>query len=212
MLALGTRGPGAPRRSRSAGTRPGVRAAAARRLLPGPAAPAGGAPRGSPCPGRGSSTLLVWLTNAAGNDSEADAARTTLTVPQPTASVNAPSSEAARSAVSTGDASVAMTSSGTSSHKVSIRVTELLRGRRLIVHVRGPASGSVRVTQTCRYPGRVIASGSKIGSLRDETPSVTFKLSPRAVARGTIRVSASIGDRTVVTSMLRRQRVRKRRS
>jgi hypothetical protein len=151
------------------------------------AAPAGG-PATVTVPGVGVWTLSVWLTNAAGNGNVANAAHAALTVVPP----------------STGN-------SGAKSSKPRLHVTEVLRGRRLVVTATDPTMGTVHVGYTGRYRGKVIGSGSKNGSLRDGKLRVTFRLPKRAAADATIRVNAKLGHGAAVTSTLRRN-PRKRRS
>lgn len=91
----------------------------------------------------------MWLTNAAGNATAANAAHTTLTVP-------ADSSGGGGSGGSGSDDSGG--SDGSSTPKATIHVSETLRGRELVVHVSGPATGKVRVSFTAsleagRSPG-----------------------------------------------------------
>ncbi|MHB8490917.1 MAG: Ig-like domain-containing protein [Solirubrobacteraceae bacterium] len=150
------------------------------------AAPAGG-PATVTVPGPGSWTLSVWLTNAAGNGSEANAARTTLTYVQRPCSCP-------------------------DMRKVPLHVTEALHGRKLVVTVIGPSTGTVRVSYTGRYRGRLIASRSKKASLHHGKLIVTFKLSKRVAAHATIRVSARLDHRAPVTSTLRRPSHRRRKA
>ncbi|HTD08824.1 MAG TPA: hypothetical protein VK680_08030 [Solirubrobacteraceae bacterium] len=88
--------------------------------------------------------------------------------------------------------------------KPTIRVTETLRGRELVVHVSGPASGKVRVGFTGRLGGRTIASAAKTVGLKRGRLTVVFKLGPRTAAHALIRVSAKLDHELAVTSTLRR--------
>jgi Bacterial Ig-like domain len=151
------------------------------------AAPAAG-PATVTVPGTGSFTLTVWLTNAAGNSSEENAARTTLTVTPPT-----------------------KPGGSTGSKKKRLHLSEALHGRTLVVSVTGPSTGTVHVRYTGRYRGKVIASGSKKRSLRHGRLRVTFELSRLAAAHATISVSARLGHAAAVKSMLHRDHSRKRR-
>jgi hypothetical protein len=151
-----------------------------------PAAAPPGGPATITVPGVGVWTLSVWLTNAAGNNSESDAARTTLTVAAP----------------GTGGG-------GSTGSKARLHVTEVLHGRKLVVTVTGPSTGTVHVGYAGRYRGRLIASGAKKASLRGDRVGVTFRLSERAAAHATIRVSARLGRGAAVISPLRRDRSRK---
>jgi hypothetical protein len=126
----------------------------------------------------------VWLTNAAGNASPAAAAHTSVAV-----SPSGPGS------------------SGTGT-KPTIRVTEALRGRELVVHVSGPASGTVRVGFIGRLRGRTVASGAKTVALRYGRLTVMFRLGPRTAAHALIRVSAKLDHELAVTSTLHRRVLR----
>jgi hypothetical protein len=128
----------------------------------------------------------VWLTNAAGNGSSANAAHTTLTVP----------------AGSSGGGH------GTTP-KATIRVSETLRGRELVVHVSGPATGRVRVSFKGRLRGRTVASAAKTIALKRGKLTAIFKLGPRTAAHALIRVSAKLDHELAVTSILRRHAVRR---
>src|ERR1019366_9296306 len=150
-------------------------------------APAAG-PATVTVPGPGSWSIAVWLTNAAGNASPAAAAHTSVVV-----SPSGPGGSG--SGTGTGH------SAGT---KPTIRVTEVLRGRELVVHVSGPASGRVRVCFTGRLGGRTIASAAKTVALKRGRLTVVFKLGPRTATHALIRVSAKLDHELAVTSTLRR--------
>ena len=151
-------------------------------------APAAG-PATVTVPGPGSWSIAVWLTNAAGNASPAAAAHTSVVV-----SPSGPGGSGA--GTGTGH------SAGT---KPTIRVTETLRGRELVVHVSGPASGKVRVGFTGRLGGRTVASGAKTIALRHGRLTLMFRLGPHTAARALIRVSAKLDHELAVTSTLRRK-------
>ncbi len=138
-------------------------------------------------PGPGSWSIDVWLTNAAGNASSANAAHT---------NVVAPPSSSDGSGTGMGHSSTATTP--------TIHVTETLRGRELIVRVSGPASGAVRVGFTGRLGGRAVASGAKTVALKRGRLTVMFRLGPRTAAHALIRVSAKLDHELAVTSTLRR--------
>lgn len=146
------------------------------------AAPAAG-PATVTVPGPGSWSIAVWLIDAAGNASPADAAHTNVVVP--------PSSSGGSGSEHSGTAP-------------KIHVTETLRGRELIVHVTGPANGRVRVGFTGRLRGRIVASAAKTVALRHGRLTVRFRLGPRTAAHALIRVSAKLDHETVVTSTLHR--------
>jgi hypothetical protein len=146
-------------------------------------APAAG-PATVAVPGSGSWTIAVWLTNAAGNASAANAARTNVVVP------------------SSGSGGP----HGGNGTTPKIHVTEKLRGRELVVYVSGPASGRVRVGFTGRLKGRIVASGAKTVTLKHGHLTAIFKLGPRTAAHALIRVSAKLDHERPVTSELHRSR------
>jgi hypothetical protein len=149
-------------------------------------APAAG-PATVSVPGAGSWSIAVWLTNAAGNASSANAARANVVVPPP--SPGGPD---------TGHSATA-----------TIHLKESLRGRELMVHVTGPASGSVRVGFIGKLRGRTVASGARMVTLRQGRLTVMFKLGPRTAAHALIRVSARLSHDLAVTSTLRRPGARR---
>ena len=136
-------------------------------------------------PGPGGWSIAVWLSNAAGNASPANAAHTNVVVP--------PSNSG-----DTGHSATATTP--------TIHVTETLRGRELVVNVSGPASGTVRVGFIARLQRRTVASGAKTVALKHGQLSVVFRLGPRTAAHALIRVSAKLDHELAVTSTLRRHR------
>jgi hypothetical protein len=156
------------------------------------AAPAAG-PATVTVPGPGSWSLAVWLTNAAGNGTAANAAHTTLTVPAGSLGGGGSGSGGGSGA---GD--------GSSAPKATIHVSETLRGRELVVHVSGPATGEVRVSFTGRLGGRTVVSGAKTVALKRGRLTATFKLGPRTAAHAMIRVSARLDHQLAVTSTLHR--------
>jgi hypothetical protein len=163
------------------------------------AAPAAG-PATVTVPGPGTWTLAVWLTNAAGNGSLANAAHTTLIVPPGGAGSGGSGSSGSGGGGPGG---------GSPSSKTTVRVTETLHGRELVVHVSGSATGKVRVSYTGRYRGRTIACGAKTVALKHGRLTATFRLSVRAAARATISVSAKLDHELAVTSTLRRHAARR---
>jgi hypothetical protein len=88
--------------------------------------------------------------------------------------------------------------------KATIHVSEMLRGRELVVHVSGPATGTVRVSYIGRYRGRRIASAAKTLMLKDGRLTATFRLTPQAAARAAIRVSTRFDHDATVHSTLHR--------
>lgn len=159
----------------------------------GPCSVPASAPAAGPAtvtvPGAGRWSIAVWLTNAAGNASPANAAHTNVVVP--------PSSAGGSG---TGHSATATTP--------TIHVSETLRGRELVVHVSGPATGRVRVGFTGQLRGRTVASAAKTVALKHGRLTVRFKLGPRTAAHGLIRVSARLDHELAVTSTLRRRVLR----
>jgi len=149
-------------------------------------APAGG-PATVTVPDAGTWSLAVWLTDAAGNGTAANAAHAILTVAAGTPGGGGPGS-------------------GSTTPKTTIRVSETLRGRELVVHVSGPSSGTVRVGFTGRLRGRTVASGARTVALKHGRLTVVFRLGPRTAAHALIRVSAKLDHELAVTSNLRRHR------
>jgi hypothetical protein len=96
---------------------------------PAPAPPAG--PATVTVPGPGSWSIAVWLTNAAGNGSPANASRTSVVV--------APAKPGGPG-----------TGPGGTTTTPKIHVTKTLHGRELFVHVSGHTSGRVHVSFTVR--------------------------------------------------------------
>ena len=88
--------------------------------------------------------------------------------------------------------------------KTTIHISETLRGRELVVHVSGPATGEVRVGFTGRLAGQTVASGAKTLPLKRGRLTVTFTLGPRTAAYATIRVSAKLDHKLAVSSTLDR--------
>lgn len=163
------------------------------------AAPAEG-PATVTVPGPGTWTLAVWLTNAAGNSSPANAAHTTLTVPAGGAGGSSSGGSCSGGSGPGGSDSGV----GSPSSKTTIRVSEILHGRELVVHVSGSATGKVRVSYTGRYRGRTIAWGTKTVALKRGRLTATFRLGPRTAAHATIRVSARLDHELAVGSTLHR--------
>jgi hypothetical protein len=157
------------------------------------AAPAGG-PATVTVPGPGSWDIAVWLTNAAGNGTADNAAHTIVNVPA-SGSGNPPGSSSPGPGTSTGPPTP----------KAVIRLSETLRGRELVVHISGPATGKVRVTFIGRLGHRTVASCARTFLLRHGRLTARFRLGPRTAAHATIRVSAQLDHKPTITSVLRRQ-------
>jgi hypothetical protein len=144
-------------------------------------APAAG-PASVTVPGPGDWGIAVWLSNAAGNASPANAAHASVVVPAP--------------------ASGGPGHTATSTPKIS--VTETLRGRELVVQVSGSSSGKVRVGFIGRLKGKVVASAARTVALKHGRLTATFRLGPRTAAHAVIRVSAKLDHEAAVTSTLKR--------
>ncbi|HEV3072152.1 MAG TPA: Ig-like domain-containing protein [Solirubrobacteraceae bacterium] len=169
----------------------------------GPAtlAPAGG-PATVMVPGPGSWNIAVWLTNAAGNGTAANAAHTI---------VNVPGGGSGSQPGGSGPGGIGPgTSTGPPPPKVTIRVSESLHRRELLVHVSGPASGRVRVSFTGQLGGRTIASCARTLVLKHGRLTATFRLGPRTAAHATIRVSAQLDHERPITSTLHRHATKHR--
>lgn len=162
---------------------------------PAIATPAGG-PATVTVPGPGSWNIAVWLTNAAGNGTAANAAHTTVNVP-----AGGSGSPPGNSGPGTGPG----TSTGPPTPKATIRVSETLHGRELVVHISGPASGRVRVAFTGRLGRRTVASCARTFMLKHGRLTAGFRLGPRTAAHATIRVSAQLDHEPAVTSTLHRR-------
>lgn len=138
----------------------------------------------------GTHTLTLVATDAAGNQSTVASEEITVenSALPPPVGLSATATQAGGSTTRT------------------IHVSETLRGRQLVVHVSGPASGVVRVGFIGRLGGQTVASGAKAVALRHGRLTVMFKLGPRTAARALIRVSAKLDHELAVMSTLRRDR------
>jgi len=145
------------------------------------------------------------LTNAAGNSNPANAAHATLVVPTPA------SQGSSGSSVGAGSGSESDRDGGPPSPEPTLHAAEALHGRQLAVRVTGPATGTVYISYTGRYRGKVIATAAKKVTLRNGQLRVTFNLSTRAAAYATIRVSVRLDHQATLISTLRRLSVRQRR-
>jgi hypothetical protein len=146
----------------------------------------------------GTHTLLLIATDAAGNQSSTSEQIDVQNNPTP------PPPGVAAAETQT-DSSGAMGSSA----PATIRVAETLKGRELVVHVRGPASGEVRVSFTGRLHGRTVAAAARTVALKHGRLTTTFKLGPRTAAQAVIRVSAKLDHELAATSTLRRSTARR---
>ena len=171
-------------------------------------------------PGPGSWTLAVWLTDAAGNSSQANAAYVTLTVPEPSSSGSSEGGAGAGGGGSSGSGEGGSSGAGggtgvgsgpgsgagsgsASGGEAKLRVRARVRGRRLIVHVRGPRGRRIRVSFLARSHRRRTARGCKRVRLRDGRKLVTFPLPQRARRHGRIVVRVRLGHGEVIRSVLR---------
>jgi len=159
------------------------------------AAPAAG-PATVTVPGPGAWSLAVWLTNAAGDVSAATAGHTLLTVPAGSATGGESGGRRSGGVSSAGNGSSAATA--------TIHLRETLRGRALVVHVTGPATGAVRVSFTGRLGHRTVAQGAKTAALKHGRLALTFDLGPRTAAYAVIRVSARLDHHLAVETTLHR--------
>jgi hypothetical protein len=172
----------------------------------GSCSPATAAPPNGPAavtvPGPGSWNIAVWLTNTAGNSSSANAAHTIVNVP--TSSSGGPPGTSGPGGTGPGS------STGPPPPKATIRVSETLHGRELIVHINGPTSGRVRVAFTGRLDRRTVASCARTLTLKHGRLTVSFRLGARTAAHATIRVSAQLDHDPTVTSTLLRHAAKHR--
>jgi hypothetical protein len=152
----------------------------------------------------GTHTLTLVATDAAGNHSTIASEQITIDNNPPSpATPTTPPTPSLPSNISGGGN---ISSGGNSSPpKATIRVSETLLGRELIVYVSGPATGEVRVGFIGRLLGRTVASDAKTMALKHGRLTVIFKLGPRTAAQATIRVSAKLDHELAVTSTLHRR-------
>ncbi len=152
-------------------------------------------------PGPGVWTLTVWLHDAAGNSSSANAAHVTLTVTPDTSHGGSGGSGNASGKV-LGDNS--SRGSGSIAPKSQLHLIATVHRHKLTVSVTGPSSGIVNVHYTARYRGKVISTYSKAANLRHGKLTVTFALSGRTAAHATIWVSAQLDRNPPTTRTVRR--------
>jgi len=100
--------------------------------------------------------------------------------------------------------------SGGGSSPATIHVSETLKGRQLVVRVRGHGSGKVRVSFTGRLHGRTVAAATRTIAFRGGKLTTTFKLGPRTAAHATIRVSARLDHQPAVAAVLKRRATARR--
>jgi hypothetical protein len=92
----------------------------------------------------------------------------------------------------------------------TIHVSETLKGRLLVVHVKGHGTGKVRVSFTGRLHGRTVAAATRTIAFKGGRLTTTFRLGPRTAAHATIRVSARLDDQPAVATVLKRQTTARR--
>jgi hypothetical protein len=146
-------------------------------------------------------TVAVVATDAAGNQSSVFEEIDVLnSPPPPPAGVATIATQPGGSSAGAGDASVA-----------TIQVSETLKGRRLVVRVRGHGSGKVRVSFTGRLHGRIVSAATRTIALKAGELMTTFRLGPRTAAHASIRVSARLDHQPAVATMLKRHATTRRR-
>ena len=96
------------------------------------------------------------------------------------------------------------------SSPATIHVSETLKGRQLVVRVKGRGSGKVRVSFTGRLHGRTVAAGARTIAFKGRELTTTFKLGPRTAAHAAIRVSARLDHQPAVAAVLKRQATARR--
>jgi hypothetical protein len=148
----------------------------------------------------GAHTIAVVATDAAGNQSSISEQINVLNSP-PLAPTGV-----AMMATQPGGSS----GGGGGSSPATIHISEKLKGRELIVHVKGRGSGKVRVSFTGRLHGRTVAAATKTVAFRGGKLTTTFKLGPRTAAHATIRVSARLDHQPAVAAVLKRQATARR--
>jgi hypothetical protein len=156
----------------------------------------------------GTHTLALVATDAAGNQSTIASEQITIDNNPPSPATTTPPIVPSLPANSLGGGS---TSPGGSSPppKITIRVSETLRGHELVVHVSGPTTGEVRVGFTGRLLRRTVASGAKTLALEHGRLTAIFKLGLHTAAHVVIRVSAKLDHEAAVVSTLVRPRPRR---
>jgi Bacterial Ig domain len=149
-------------------------------------------------PEAGTWTIVVWLTNAAGDSSPANAARLTI----PIATCCSTPETHSETPASTSDTPTLIPSSPVASippaspvptpsaptPQPKLRATAVLRGRTLIIRITGPA-GVVRAHYRLRDPGHHPAtSKTRKAVLRDGRATISFELPKSIRAPATLRV------------------------
>jgi hypothetical protein len=159
----------------------------------------------------GTHTLTLVATDAAGNQSPVASEQITVDnkAPPPPVGLSATATVPAGSLGGGGSGgSGSGGGDGSPTPKATIHVSETLRGRELVVHVSGPATGMVRVSFTGRLGDRTVASGVKTVALKRGRLTAIFKLGPRTAAHAVLRVAARLDHQVAVSSTLHRHRRR----
>lgn len=86
----------------------------------------------------------------------------------------------------------------------TIHVSETLKGRELVVRVRGSGSGKVRVSFTGRLHGRTVAAAARTITFKGGKLTTSFKLGPRTASHAMIRVIARLDHQRPVAATLKR--------
>ena len=146
-------------------------------------------------PGPGTWTLAVWLSDAAGNGSSANAADATLVVPSPGEQGGSGNSGGGGSNSGHGESS---------SPQPALHVAAALHRCQLAVRVTGPSTGTVYTSYTARYRGKIIATAARRATLRNGRLRVTFNLSVRTADHASIRVSVRLDHYATVITRLGR--------
>jgi hypothetical protein len=135
------------------------------------------------------------LTNAAGNSSITDAAHTTLDV-----TAGEPGSNSGSKTSGTGSQSI--THGGATPPKPPLRVSEALHGRELAVQITGPSKGTVYISYTVHYHGKLVAKADKKAILLHGKLRVVFRLSTHAAIYATIQVVVKLSHyKTVIDTL-----------
>lgn len=120
-------------------------------------------------------TVAVWLINAAGNGTPADAARTEVLLSN--------SSSGPPATISAGFGPEPAALPGVTmppGAAVLVQLVKAVHGRLLVVRLRGPRDAIVRVRYTARDRGRVLAAGARRVALHAGYARIVFRLPRRA--------------------------------
>lgn len=158
--------------------------------------------------GSGTWTVKLWLTDAAGNNDPANAAKTTLTVPPPATTGSDSSDRPPTPGGDTGESAqgsthdlIGSTATGTGP---AVHLSARLHRQDLIVRVSGPSTGPVHISYTAHLHGHRVASDARTVPLKHGRLTTVFKLGLRTAAHATITVSARLDHRRSITLVVRR--------